>query len=418
VEILLIALGSHGDVHPFCGIGRRLRQRGHQVTVAANEYFKPLVESVGLNYEPLGSAALYRRMATDPSLWSPVRSIRTVFQGGAMAILQECYALALRYGVERGAVVAASSLALGARVAQDKHHIPLASVHLQPTMFRSAHAAPRVGGPVPPGWLPMPIRRAVVDSVDPVLDLMIGPALNRFRRALGLPRVRGILKDWIHSPQRVIGLFPEWFAPIQPDWPAQTRLAGFPLYDEIDVTPMPAALEAFLGHGDPPIAFTPGSAMWNARRFFESSARACARLGRRGLLLTRHPDHVPAHLPREVIHVSFAPFSALLPRCAAFVHHGGIGSSAQALASGVRQLVMPFTHDQPDNADRLKRLGVAEVIRATTYSELTAAAALKRLLRDDRIAARCARMRQRATDAHAIDRACDLIEQLRDQSPP
>jgi UDP:flavonoid glycosyltransferase YjiC (YdhE family) len=283
-------------------------------------------------------------------------------------------------------------------------------------MFRSAHAPPRVGGPVVPAWLPMRIRRAVVDSVDPVLDLMIGPALNRFRRELGLPKVRAILKDWIHSPERVIGLFPEWFAPIQPDWPAQTRLSGFPLYDEIDVTPMPGEVEAFLQAGEAPIAFTPGSAMWNARRFFEASAAACARIGRRGILLTRHADHLPAHLPAGVIHVPFAPFSALLPRCAAFVHHGGIGSSAQALASGVRQLVMPFTHDQPDNADRLKRLGVAHIIRATAYSELTAAAALNRLLRDERIPARCAHMRQRMIDRHAIDRACDLIEQLKHPS--
>jgi UDP:flavonoid glycosyltransferase YjiC (YdhE family) len=152
--------------------------------------------------------------------------------------------------------------------------------------------------------------------------------------------------------------------------------------------------------------------MWNARRFFESSAAACARLRRRGILLTRHLDHVPARLPGGVIHVPFAPFSQLLPRCAAFVHHGGIGSCAQALAAGARQLVMPFTHDQPDNAERLKKLGVAETISATDYDEFTASAALKRVLRDDRLGARCARMRERTRDAHAIDRACDLIEEL------
>src|SRR5439155_15601643 len=110
------------------------------------------------------------------------------------------------------------------------------------------------------------------------------------------------------------------------------------------------------------------------------SADACRRLGRRGLLLTRHRDHLPTTLPPGVIHVHYAPFSQLLPRCAAFVHHGGIGSSAQALASGVRQLVTPFTHDQPDNASRLKRLGVAAVIPARKYTAGRIAGALQMLL--------------------------------------
>src|SRR6185436_13395214 len=93
----------------------------------------------------------------------------------------------------------------------------------------------------------------------------------------------------------------------------------------------------------------------------------CALLGRRGILLTRHREQVPDNLPREVIHIDYAPFSQLLPRCAALVHHGGIGTSAQALASGVPQLVTPFTHDQPDNAARLKRLGGAEVLPSSRY---------------------------------------------------
>src|SRR5262249_34229253 len=160
--------------------------------------------------------------------------------------------------------------------------------------------------------------------------------------------------DWWHSPQLVIGMFPQWFAQPQPDWPKQTVLSGFPLYDEPEITPIDAELESFLRAGEPPIAFTPGSAMWAAEEYFEQGVQTCIRWNRGGLLLTRHRDHFPARLPPGVIHVHYAPFSDLLPRCAGFVHHGGIGSSAQALAAGVPQLVTPFAHDQPDNAFRLK----------------------------------------------------------------
>ena len=68
-------------------------------------------------------------------------------------------------------------------------------------------------------------------------------------------------KDWCHSPQRVLGLFPDWFGAVQPDWPPQTRLTGFPLQDGRTEAELPAEVRAFLDAGEPPIVFTPGSAM-------------------------------------------------------------------------------------------------------------------------------------------------------------
>src|SRR5262249_29005603 len=158
---------------------------------------------------------------------------------------------------------------------------------------------------------------------------------------LGLAPVRDVFRGWLHSPQLVLGLFPKWFGSIQPDWPRHTELVGFPLYDERDATPLPAELDAFLAAGPPPVAFTPGSANLHGRPFFEAASAACTRLGRRGLLLTRHPEQLPERLPEGVRHVAYAPFGLLLPKVGALVHHGGIGTSAQGMAAGVPQLVMP-----------------------------------------------------------------------------
>jgi rhamnosyltransferase subunit B len=66
---------------------------------------------------------------------------------------------------------------------------------------------------------------------------------------------------------------------------------------------------------------------------------------------------VPANLPASILTVEYAPFSTLLKHASAFVHHGGIGTLSQGFAAGVPQLVMHMAHDQPDNADRLERLG-------------------------------------------------------------
>nr|MBA3625578.1 glycosyltransferase [Methylibium sp.] len=69
-------------------------------------------------------------------------------------------------------------------------------------------------------------------------------------------------------------------------------------------------------------------------------------------------------LPNWACHVAYAPFDALLPRLATLVHHGGIGTCAEALAAGVPQIVVPFAHDQFDNAARLERLGLGVTLKA------------------------------------------------------
>ncbi|MGC3968664.1 MAG: hypothetical protein QM775_15215 [Pirellulales bacterium] len=255
-------------------------------------------------------------------------------------------------------VVGASSLAVGAIVAQEKLGVPVATIHLQPCMIRSASKPPKLIGMATYDWLPRSLILGQYWLADQVVDRLINPELNGFRRELGLPPVRRFFNGWLHSPKLTVGLFPNWFAPPQPDWPKQIQLTGFPLYDEGDHTPLGTDVEEFLAAGTPPIAFTPGSAMTFGQSFFAAAVDACRRLNRRGILLTRHEEQIPSSLPAEVRHFPFVPFTKLLPRCSALVHHGGIGTMSQALAVGLPQVVMPLSHDQPDNIQRAERLGV------------------------------------------------------------
>src|SRR5437588_3506714 len=78
-SILLVPLGSHGDVHPFVGIGLALRGRGHRVRVIANPFFAPLIQGVGLELIPLGTAEEYRRLNRHPDLWHRTRGTRLIF---------------------------------------------------------------------------------------------------------------------------------------------------------------------------------------------------------------------------------------------------------------------------------------------------------------------------------------------------
>ena len=243
-----------------------------------------------------------------------------------------------------------------------------------------------------------------------LIDRTLCPPLNAFRQELGLAPVKRLMNGWWNSPQRVMGLWPEWFAPPQRDWPAQVMLTGFPLYDERGVAEMPPALEAFLAAGSAPIAFTPGSAMRHGHAFFQAAIEACERLGRRGLLLTRFGEQLPATLPTSVMHVTFAPFSLLLPRCAALVHHGGIGTMAQGFAAGIPQLVMPMSHDQPDNLLRLQRLGVGDGLAPEAFKGDAVAAKLSALLDNEGVIKRCGELSNRLKAAQPLETACAIME--------
>ncbi len=411
MHILLIPVGSHGDVHPFLALGRALRRRGHEVTLIVHAYFEPLVRRVGLDAVSVGAGADFERALTNRDLWHPRKGLQVIARL-SLQHLETVYRAIEQRIVTRHTVVAAGSLALAARIAQERLGVPLATVHLQPTCFWSVYQSPMFAMMGLPVWLPRPFKHLFYRAADRELDRHFGPTTNAFRRSLGLAPARRLLHHWWNSPQRVIGLFPPWYAPPQPDWPAQVVLTDFPLYDERDVTDMPDKARHFLDDGDPPIVFTPGSANVHGRSFFEASVEACGLLGRRGILLTRHREQVPGDLPPCVRHYDFLPLGELLPRAAALVHHGGIGTVAQGLAAATPQLVMPYGFDQPDNACRLKRLGVGDWIRPRSYRGPGAARVLDRLLREPQIASDCRRVAARITRDESLEQTCRLIEEL------
>jgi UDP:flavonoid glycosyltransferase YjiC (YdhE family) len=411
-HVVLIPVGSAGDVHPFVALGLALRGRGHRVTVITSIYHEQLLRKAGLDYLGLGTIEEFESVLLHPDGWHPRRGFRVVFQSGVLPWIRQLYDLVAERYVPGETVVAASLLAFGARIAQEKLGVPLASIELQPAMLRSGYQASVLPGMYLPDWLPAPAKRLAYWLGDKmVLDPVIAPATNAFRAELGLAPVRRLLDQWWHSPERIIGLYPPWFAPPQPDWPPQLALTGFPLFDERGLTEPPAEVLDLLDRG-PPLVFTAGWAMRQAQAFFGAAAEACTLLGRPGLLVTRYPEQLPPSLPEGVRHCHYIPFSQLLPRSAALVHHGGIGTTAQALAAGIPQLVIPFSHDQPDNAARVGRLGVGRSLSPKAFQAPAVAKLLAELLSSPDVAARCKEAARKFHGADPIPESCRLIEEL------
>lgn len=416
MNVLLIPMGTPGDIQPFIELGIELRRRGHAPKVLVHANHRGWVERHGLGFVELGPVEEYDRLLADRNLWNMHKAPRVFAKRLVLPTMRRMYDAIDRERQAGPLVVVGQTLALGARLAHEKLGVPLVTIHRQPASLRSLHDTPLLPyflmGPRVPRWL----KRVQYRLLDASLEHRYALRVNASRAELGLPPVRRVVSEWSSSPQLSLCFWPDWFAAPQPDWPANTLTIGFDVQTQGEREP-DERLVRFLEAGDKPILFTAGSGMRHGRAFYEASAEACARIGRRGLLVTRAPDQVPASLPDGVMHVEYAPFNWLLPRCAAAVHHAGIGTCAQALAAGVPQLCMPgIVFDTPDNAVRLRRLGVARIVPAKRYTAPRVARELATLLADPAVPQRCAELAERVRREQAVTRACEQIERLAAQT--
>jgi UDP:flavonoid glycosyltransferase YjiC (YdhE family) len=411
MHVLLMPVGSAGDVHPMIGLGRALAARGHRITAVVNGYFRSLAEQSGFEIVEFGTREEYLELANHPDLWHPRKSFGYIIQKGLARFLRRQYETTVNHCRAGETLIVASLFGFGARIAQAERGLPLATVHLQPSIFWSDYESPFLTGTLAGKLLPRWYKRFLFRLAEKlVIDRETRPVVNPLLCELGLPPLKRTT-DWWHSPECVLGLFPAWLAPPQPDWPPNVSLCDFPLWDEDPLTQPQPEVEQFLSAGTPPIVFTPGSAHMHAGFFFQAAADACQRLGRRGMLLTRFADQVPRHLPQGVRHFDYVPFSRLLPRAAAIVHHGGIGTCAQGLRAGLPQLIMPLSHDQPDNALRLRNLGVGTSLHRSRFDGPRVAAQLEQLLNSPDVAESCDAVAARFAGIDPFAKACRALEE-------
>jgi rhamnosyltransferase subunit B len=244
---------------------------------------------------------------------------------------------------------------------------------------------------------------------------------HRLRAEIGLPPTSASPPfEGQHSPLLVLAMFSKLLADKQPDWPRQTVISGFPFYDRDGEGGMPPELVRFLDAGPPPLVFTLGSsAVVDAGPFYEHSVAAAKLLGRRAVLLVgKDPRNRPALLPDGMVAFAYAPYSELFPRAAAIVHQGGIGTTALAMRCGRPMLVMPYAHDQPDNAERVTRLGIARTIARRRYTPARAVVELRHLLDNPAYSQRALAVGEQVRREDGVRAACDALTGLLQPARP
>jgi len=414
MRVVISTFGSFGDIHPYMAIAMELQRRGHAPVIATMEIYREKMEGAGLEFAPV-RPNIPQPKEQDPELiekiMEPKTGPRFLMEGVVFPAVRDSYADLLKV-VEGADLLLTHSAAPAGPLVGRKTGMPWISTVLAPFSFISAYDPP-----VPPFW--QWTRRLSVLGPE-VMGFLLNlskslykaKAVTGFRDELGLPDVGNPMFEGQHSPARVLALFSEVFAQRQPDWPQQTEITGFCFYDGHHEAVVPAELIRFLDSGAPPIVFTLGSsAVWVARDFFRESIEAARSIGRRAVLVIGDERNLPRSLPQGVIAVDYVPYQSLLPRACAVVHHGGVGTTSQALLAGVPTLIVPFAFDQSDNAEHAFRVGTSRTLYRKNYKAAKVANELEELLRHPVYSHRALEVSQKLKRENGAARAADLIEE-------
>ncbi|MGD0158419.1 MAG: glycosyltransferase [Terracidiphilus sp.] len=419
MRIVLSNIGTFGDINPLIAIALELKRRGHTPVMALPNVYRPKIEPLGLEFSAL-------RPDIDPGNKKLVEMVYDVKKGTETGlreflfpVLRETYDDLLDAATKpaRADLLLLGELNYAGPIVAEVTGIPWASYVLAPFSFFSAYD--------PPVLPPYP-RLARADKAPGMGRAM--RRLARFvtrkwpepvyelRQELGLPRGKNPIFDAKHSPHLVLALFSHVLGVEQKDWPENTLITGFCFYDADAGNPaLPAQLEEFLQAGEAPVVFTLGSAaVLAAGDFYEQSARAAKKLGVRAVLLIGNDEknRPQEELPETICVAEYAPYSGLFPRVSLVVHQGGVGTTAQCLRAGRPMLIMPYSHDQPDNARRMRRMGVARVIQRSSYKPGRVARRVRAMLAEPEFDARAREAADEVARENGVKTACDALEKL------
>lgn len=414
-KIVLATFGSLGDLHPKIALGLELKRRGHDVTVAAMEFYREKIKLAGLNFAPMAPHLDPEDKTLAKDLMDAQTGTEKILRGIVMPNLRQMYD-DVTAAVNGSDMLITGEVVYAARSVVEKTGIKWVTTTLAPVSFFSVYDPP-VPSQAPQfenlRFLGPKFHKYFFRFLQWTIRSWYAP-YRQFRRELNLNEYHDPIFADKYSDLLHLVLFSRVLGERQPDWPADAIQTGFCFYDGMaDLGLMPNGLEDFLNSGEAPIVFTLGSAaVMDAGDFFEVSAEAAKRLGRRAVLLYGVFNVPPPALDENIVGYDYAPYSQVFPRAACIVHQGGVGTTGQALRAGVPQIVMPYSHDQPDNAARCRRLGVAEIITRKEYNADSAAAILAKILSNSDYAEKAALAGALVRSEHGTTAACDAIESV------
>jgi len=396
-RIVITTFGSSGDINPYVALGLGLRSRGHDIVFAVEDGFREVVASAGFSVHHLTGDAM---SALGPHLdellgkTNPLKSMHVLVEDYLVPTLRPRIRDLLA-ACEGADLLVASASQIAAEFVADLTGIPLVTVTLTPITVPSAYIEPQPQ----PFTLPHRLQRVANRASWALGTYLVGrifdPPVNRVRAEYGLRSY----KHWMYTGASntaarlvAVAVSPA-FCPPPPDWPPFVRETGFLFWDRPSAWHAPEELSAFFAAPAPVVAISTGSVSLDTATafgaFYRDSISGVRAAEARALVIGAPREVLPDPLPADVLALPFVPFSEVYPRCAAVIHHGGIGTTAQALRAGAPQLIVPWAVDQFWTAAQVQRIGAGRTVQRRAYTATRAGAALRDLLQSPHYRAHC-----------------------------
>lgn len=406
LKLVLTTVGTTGDVRPFVALALRLRAAGHTVRVCSYDLYRPWFAGHGLDFVTLGAPVTEhqirdtaRRAAAARSPFRQVEILQEFHLQTAAAHYTDCRAATSGFDL----AVCHTIHSLGQAAVLD-NDLPWIGARFEPSLVPTAYAPPQ--GMPDLGRRLNPLLWRLVERgmarIDRVLDEQLARIGSQQR---GLPMFRAL------SPLLNLVACSPSIAAVYPDRPATVRFTGAWTVDE-PAAELPEALESFLQAGPPPVVVSFGSmAGGDPQTLGRILLEAVAGSGRRAVIQRGTAQLAPGDAGAEILLVDYVPHSALFPRAACVVHHGGAGTTHAACAAGVPSVVVPHVGDQPYWAVRLHDLGVAGApLPLARLTSRRLAERIDRCLASDTMRRRAGGLAARIRSEHGLATACRLIE--------
>jgi rhamnosyltransferase subunit B len=398
-KIVLATFGTHGDLHPFIAVALGLRERGFNPVVATYSNYRDNVQAAGLAFHPLRPSMDQIESDLNMSRSAMLRAARKnpeiILTKFFLPYLRQSYEDALAV-ISDAKLVFTNSVAFGPKLAAEKLRLPHIGVVLQPYTLISAFDPPIVSNAERLSRL---AYRGGIHSTRAFLQLAKfvskkwARPIRQFRRQIGLPATSlNPFFEGQFTGARALGLYSHLLGEVQPDFPPGFVIGGFAYYDGAENATVPELkLSSFLERGPPPLVFTLGtSAVHDSAQFVEVACDAVRELAERAVIVLDEPSAPGAvdQTREDILITGYVPYSRVFARAKVIIHHGGIGTTAQALKSGRPQLIAPYFVDQPDNAARVERLGVARIISHHRWTTNRVTRELRTLISNQNFSAR------------------------------
>ena len=420
MKVLILTMGTRGDVQPYIGLAQELQRRGHEAVLGAPERFADLVTEHGVVFAGMDDGPL--RVLDSGS------AVGEVAAGGLRAkvalmrrmptmftrVFEDCWQIASS-GLGAGAdvIVHNGQIMSGQHVAE-KLGVP--AVLALPTPLYVPTRAFAWPGQQLPSWLPAMANRATYAGMK-APAMMFGRTVDRWRDGLGLPRRRG-RHDPLRAPcgERVLVLHAMSLAvvPRPADWPPSAQVTGHWFADRPTATTGPLPERAVLDGWNEPVVFVGFGSMAgpDPAAATQEILEALRMAGARGVLAAGWGGLGEVSSPADVFVTGEVPHETVFPQMAAVVHHGGAGTTAAAVRAGVPQVMCPFVADQPFWGRRMHQLGVApEPIARPRLTVPALAAAIRRAVSDQQMIDAARLLGERVRAENGVGVAVDMLEQ-------